>query len=131
MRISTSVCVLAGLLLTASAVQATSISVSLGQSAQDYLLTGQGTDNPYGTYLNTQGACVAGVSTTTCSMTGTYTGSTPGFTSGTYDFVTTYLGTGPSDLESISESPLGGANQDYFGIDSIPAGLTMYLDLDE
>jgi len=131
MRISTSVCVLASLLLAAPAMRATSISVNLGQSAQDYVLTGQGTDNPYGTYLNTQGSCVAGVSSTTCSLTGSYTGSTAGFTGGTYDFVTTYLGTGPSPLGSISEDPIGGANENYFYFDNIPAGTTMYLELDE
>jgi len=131
MRISTSVCVLAGLLFAAPAMQATSISVNLGQSAQDYVLTGRGTDNPYGTYLNTQGSCVAGASSTACSLTGSYTGSTAGFTSGTYDFVTTYLGIGASPLESISEDPIGGANQDYFYFNSIPAGTTMYLQLDE
>jgi hypothetical protein len=131
MRMSTSVIVLAGLLFAAPAVQATSISVNLGQSAENYVLTGQGTDNPYGTYLNTQGSCVAGVSSTTCSLTGSYTGSTAGFTSGTYDFVTTYLGTGASPLASISEDPIGGANQDYFYFNYIPAGTTMYLQLDE
>lgn len=131
MRMSTSVCVLASLLLAVPSMQATSISVNLGQSAQDYVLTGQGTDNPYGTYLNTQGSCVAGVSSTTCSLTGSYTGSTAGFTSGTYDFVTTYLGTGPSPLGSISADPIGGANQDYFYFNNIPAGTTMYLQLAE
>jgi hypothetical protein len=131
MRISTSVCVLASLLLAAPAMRATSISVNLGQSAQDYVMIGQGTDNPYGTYLNTQGSCVAGVSSTTCSLTGAYTGSTAGYTSGTYDFVTTYLGTGPSPLGAISEDPIGGANQDYFYFNNIPTGTTMYLQLDE
>jgi hypothetical protein len=33
---------LAGLLLAAPAMRATSIGVNLGQSAQDYVLTGQG-----------------------------------------------------------------------------------------
>jgi hypothetical protein len=123
--------VLAGVLLAAPIMQAASISVNLGQSAQNYVLTGQGTDNPYGTYLNTQGTCVAGASSTTCSLTGSYTGSTAGFTGGTYDFVTTYLGTGPSPLGSISENPIGGTYQDDFYFDSIPAGTTMYLQLDE
>ncbi|MGA2834265.1 MAG: hypothetical protein ABSE55_14440 [Terracidiphilus sp.] len=131
MRVSTSVCMLAGLLLAAPVMQASSISVNLGQSAQDYVLTGQGTANPYGTYLNTQGSCAAGASSTTCSLTGAFTGSTAGYTGGTYDFVTTYLGTGPSPLGSISENPIGGANEDYFYFNSIPAGTTMFLQLDE
>jgi hypothetical protein len=124
--------VLASLLLAAPIMQATSISVNLGQSAQDYVLTGQGNNGSnYGTYLNTQGSCVSGVSSTSCSLTGTYTGSTPGYTGGTYDFVTTYLGTGPSPLGAISADPLGGPNQDYFYFDNIPTGTTMYLQLDE
>ena len=132
MRISTSVCVLASLLLAAPAMRATSISVNLGQSAQDYVMIGQGNNGAnYGTYLNTQGSCVAGASSTTCSLTGSYTGSTAGYTGGTYDFVTTYLGTGASPLGAISEAPIGDANQDYFYFDNIPAGTTMYLQLDE
>jgi hypothetical protein len=132
MRISTSVCVLASLLLAAPAMRATSISVNLGQSAQDYVMIGQGNNGAnYGTYLNTQGSCVAGASSTTCSLTGSYTGSTAGYTGGTYDFVTTYSGTGASPLGAISEDPIGGANQDYFYFNNIPTGTTMYLQLDE
>jgi MYXO-CTERM domain-containing protein len=131
MRVTIAAFAFVGLLLAAPAVQAESISVNLGQSAQDYLLTGQGTDNPYGTYLNTQGACSAGSSTTSCILSGAFTGTTAGYTGGTYQFITTYPGTGPSELASISTDPVGGANQDYFYFDSIPTGTTMYLDLFE
>lgn len=131
MRATIAALAFVGLLFAAPAVQASSISVNLGESAEDYLLTGQGADNPYGTYLNTQGACTAGASTTTCVLSGAFTGATAGYTGGTYQFVTTYLGTGPSVLASISEDPLGGTYDDYFTFDSIPAGTTMYLDLFE
>ncbi len=120
-----------GLLFAVPAVQATTITVNVGESAQDYVLTGTDTDPNYGTYLNTQGACTAGASTTSCILSGTFTGTTPGYTGGTYEFITTYDGTGPSELASISENQLGGAYDDYFTFDSIPTGTTMYLDLFE
>ena len=136
MKARVSLLTFACLLLAVPAVQATSVTVSLGESAQSYTLLGQGAYGPYlpfqyGTYLNTQGACTAGASSTSCTLSGTYTGTTPGYTSGTYDFVTTYPGTGPSELATISEDPLGYADDDYFVINSVPAGTTMYLDLDE
>jgi hypothetical protein len=136
MKARVSLLTFACLLLAVPAVQATSVTVNLGESAQNYTLIGQGAYAPYlpfqyGTYLNTQGACTSGASSTSCTLSGTYTGTTAGYTGGTYDFVTTYAGTGPSELATISEDPLGFANEDYFVINSVPAGTTMYLDLDE
>jgi hypothetical protein len=119
-----------GLLLAAPAIHAATISVNLGQSAQNYLLTGTGTNaSGDGTYINTQGSCVAGVGSTTCSLTGSYTGTTPGFTSGTYDFITTYLGVGPSPV--VSES--NGVGSDSFFYDAFPtsANVTMSVVLDD
>jgi uncharacterized membrane protein len=124
-----SVLAIASLAAAVPAAHAVSITVNLGQSAQNYTLTGQGIDNPYGTYFNTQGSCTAGASTTSCIFSGAYTGSTPGFTDGTYQFLTTYAnGALPA---SISEDPLGGANQDYFEFNSIDPSTSMYLDLAE
>jgi len=120
---------IAGSIIAVPTANATSITVNLGQSAQNYTLTGQGIDNPYGTYFNTQGTCTPGASTTSCVFSGSYTGSTPGFTAGTYQFLTTYAnGALPA---SVSEDPLGGANQDYFEFYSIDPSTSMYLDLAE
>jgi len=81
--------------------------------------------------LNTQGACTAGASSTSCLLSGSFTGTSAGYTGGTYDFVTTYPGTGPSELASTSYAPVGQSGDDYFSISSAPAGTTMYLDLFE
>jgi hypothetical protein len=84
------------------------ITVDLGVSAQDFTLIGQGTDNPYGTYI---------------------TGATPGFTDGTYDLITTYPNGEP--LTSISAGPLGDPNENFFNANPPAPGTTMYLDLTE
>ena len=105
------------------------ITVNLGVSAQDFTLVGQGTDNPFGTYINLQGACTSGASTTSCLLSGDFTGTTSGFTGGTYDLITTYPNGDP--LTSISMDPLGGPNQNYFNANPPAAGTTMYLDLVE
>lgn len=126
MRLRTCVFAMTALVLAVPALHASTITVDLGQSAQNYVLTGTGNNGSgFGTYYNTQGSCVAGVSTTVCSLTGSYSGSTPGYTSGTYDFLTTYQGTGISPLNSISTTP-GGS---FFNFSSIPSTTTMYLQL--
>lgn len=122
-------CILAipSLMLAIPVAQATSITVNLGQSAQNYTLTGQGEVNSHGTYLNTQGACSVGASTTSCLLSGAYTGSTTGFTDGSYQFITTYTNGEPP--QSVSEDPVGGPNQNYFNYSYLSPGTTMYLDL--
>lgn len=107
----------------------TSITVDLGVSAQNYTLVGQGTDNPYGTYINLQGACSSGTSTTSCLLSGAFTGTDAGFTGGTYDLITTYPNGEP--LTSISVDPVNGPNQNYFNLNPPAPGTTMYLDLME
>jgi hypothetical protein len=133
MKAIISAAALAGLLLAAPAMRAESVTVNLGQSAQDYVLTGLGAINPTGSYFNQQGDCAGTGATTTCTLSGAYTGATPGYTSGTYSFLTIY----PSNpapyppIESISEQPLGFPNEDYFNYYYIPAGTNIILDLDE
>ena len=113
------------LLLASPVLRADTVSINLGQSAQDYILTGQGPNgSSQGTFLNEQGACTSSGGTTTCNLTGLYTGSTPGFTGGTYDFVTTYATATP--LRSTEFS--GGFG---FGPTDIGAGTTMSLELDD
>src|ERR1700677_1689067 len=104
MRTRISLTVLAGLLLTAPAMRAESVTVNLGQSAQDYVLTGIGAIDPTGSYFNQQGDCVGTGATTTCTLSGTYTGSTPGYTGGTYSFLTIFSSNPIPDPTIISES---------------------------
>ncbi len=125
-----SVLALAGLLAALPAAHATTIvTVDLGVSTQSYTLIGQALANPYGTYINLQGTCTPGASTTSCMLSGDFTGTDPGFTGGTYDLITTYPNGEP--LTSISEDPEGGANENYFNLNPPAAGTTMYLDLTE
>jgi len=129
-HIGPSLIAITSLLIALPAAHATPvITVDLGISSQDFTLVGQGTDDPYGTYVNLQGACSPGASTTSCLLSGDFTGTTAGFTDGTYELITTYPNGEP--LTSISESPLGGPNQNYFNANPPAAGTTIYLDLSE
>jgi len=128
--IGPSLIAITSLLIALPAAHATPIiTVDLGVSSQNFTLVGQGTDNPYGTYINLQGACTSGSTTTSCLLSGDFTGTTSGFTGGTYDLITTYPNGDP--LTSISMDPLGGPNQNYFNANPPAAGTTMYLDLTE
>ncbi|MGA2810108.1 MAG: PEP-CTERM sorting domain-containing protein [Candidatus Acidiferrum sp.] len=133
---------LAGVLALSGGVRADSVTVNLGQSSQDFVETGIG-DNGGGKaqWFITQGACVVAGGDTTCTLSGSYTGSTAGYTSGTYSLVATYVGTGPtystpypapytngpSPLLGISETP----GSSYFNFDYLPSTSTITLDLDE
>ena len=114
------------LLLASPVLRADTVSINLGLSAEDYTLTGNGPNgSSQGTFFNQQGACASSGGITTCNLTGLYTGSTPGFTGGTYDFVTTYNAATP--LRSTET----GTNEFSFGPTDIAAGTTMSLDLDD
>lgn len=82
-----------GLLLASGAAQATSLTVNLGQSAENFVEYGLG-PNPdnLGTYAFDQGACAFDGTNTTCTLSGTFTGSDPTLASGTYTLVTKYAG---------------------------------------
>ena len=92
-NIKLSIFVVTGLLLTCVAAQAVPVTVNLGQSAENFVEYGRG-PNPdnLGTYAFDQGACVFDGTNTTCTLSGAFTGSAPGFTSGTYTLVTRYGG---------------------------------------
>jgi hypothetical protein len=112
------------LLLASPVLRADTVSVNLGLSAQNYTLTGLGPNgSAQGTFLDEQGACTSAGATTTCHLTGLYTGSTPGFTGGTYDFVTTYATATPLQATEFNTNQFG------FGPTDIPPGTTMFLDL--
>ena len=115
-----------GLLLTPFMAQASLVTLNLGQSAQNVTLNGTGPNaSSLGTYLVTLGACTPGATTTTCLITGAFTGTAPGLTSGTYTVTTTYSGTGPSPLGAVQQTP--GSN--FFSFFSIPSDATINLTL--
>jgi len=90
-NIRLSLFVVTGLLLTSVAAQAVPVNVNLGQSAEHFVEYGLGpnSDN-LGTYAFDQGSCAFDGTNTTCTLSGAFTGSAPGFTSGTYTLVTRY-----------------------------------------
>jgi len=115
-----------GLLLTPFLAQASLVTLNLGQSAQNVTLNGTGPNaSSLGTFVVTLGACVPGVSTTTCTVSGAFTSSTPGLESGTYSLVTIYSGTGASPLLGVQQS----AGSNFFSFSSIPSDATMTLTL--
>jgi hypothetical protein len=114
------------LLLTPFLAQASLVTLNLGQSAQNVTLNGTGPNaSSLGTFIVTLGACVPGVSSTTCTVSGAFTSSAPGLDSGTYSLVTVYSGTGASPLLGVQQS----AGSNFFSFSSIPSDATMTLTL--
>jgi hypothetical protein len=119
-------CVLGGLVLTPFLAQAASVTLNLGQTAQNLTLAGLGANaSGLGTYFVTMGACTPAGGNTSCILSGAFTGTTPGLTSGTYSLATTYTGTGPTPLRGVQQAP----GSDLFAFSSIPADTTMTLTL--
>jgi hypothetical protein len=121
---------LAGALLTTCPAHATfaTITVSLGLSSEDFGEIGLGTINNYAYWQLTQGACSVSVGNTSCLLSGLYTGTFNGYMGGSYSLVTTYPGSGPSQLIGYSRPfPVPIAN--YFQYTYLPPGTTMTLDL--
>src|ERR1039458_6173189 len=72
---------LLGLSMTALVAQAASVTVDLGLSAQNFTMVGSGPNGAgLGQYVITMGACSAVSGNTTCTISGAFTGTTPGFT---------------------------------------------------
>ena len=107
-------------------------SVSLGASTQNFILTGQNTAAPFGDWVIQQGSCGPLIGTVTCTLSGSILGGSPGFTSGTYSLVTTFLATDLDPVQGISvgidPGPLPGSNEFYY--DYIAPSVSMVLDLD-
>jgi hypothetical protein len=119
-------CLLGGLLLTPFLAQAASVTVNLGQTAQNLTLAGLGPNaSGLGTYSVTMGACTPAGGNTTCILSGAFTGTTPGLTTGTYSLATTYTGTGPTPLRGVQQA----AGSDFYAFSFIPADTTMTLTL--
>lgn len=114
------------LLLTALVARADSVTVNLGQSAQSFAMAGSGPNaSGLGQYVITMGACGVSGGNTICTLSGSYTGTTPGFTSGTYSLVTTYVGAGPTPFLGVEQA----AGSNYFAFSSAPQTATIVLNL--
>jgi hypothetical protein len=134
MRLPLRIAVLAGVTLGhASIAQAYSVTIDLGLSAQDYVLYGQGAYSPgLGSFTNQQGSETynPGTNTTTDTLSGSITGSTdPGLASGSYEFVTTYLGTpiGAGGTQIQSESNPSNPNFFFYSFLAPSVDMTVYL----
>jgi len=108
--------VFAAALLSTGILHADTVTVVLGPSNESYTLYGTGGSAGFGTYLVAQGSCVPGVTDTICTLSGSYTGETPGFTSGIYSLLTSYSN-GDGGLPAISTYPVASPNGgNYFNM---------------
>ena len=125
-----SVCV-AGLAMLVPQAVAQSVTINLGTSAQNYVLTGTGSStnggNTYGNYYNTQGSCVTSGSTTTCDLTGNFTSTTSTYASGTYDFKTVFTGSVANAILSQTQNPVGTNEPNDFQYSYFAPSLVMTL----
>ncbi len=137
MRLTRGLLAVACFLGMAWVAQAGSITVNGGPTPQSLTETGIG-DNGSGSaqWYITPGACSVSGGNTSCLFSGSYTGSTPGFTGGTFSVVTTFTGsgsfstpwgTGPTPLVGISITP----GSSFFEFEYIGPGVKMTLDLNE
>jgi len=121
----TAFCLL-GMLSTALIAKAAPVTVDLGLSAQNLTMAGGGPNNAgLGQYIATMGACTASNGNTTCTLSGNFTGSTSGFTAGTYILSTTYAGTGSSPIMDVEQA----AGSNLFSFSSAPLTATITLNL--
>jgi len=110
----------AGLLALAGSTRATSVTVDLGVSTQNFTEYGLGANyfgqESYGwgaaSWNMGQGACTESGGNTICTLSGTFTSATAGFPSGTYSLVTEYAGAdtpnaGPNAPQAVSEPCCG------------------------
>jgi hypothetical protein len=82
--------VTAGLLALSGTARATSVTVDLGASSQNFVEYGQGADAYFqeffgygaGSYTLGQGACNESGGNTTCTLSGSFTSATAGFRAG-------------------------------------------------
>jgi hypothetical protein len=114
--------------------QAGTIFVDMGQSAENFTLYGMGASPAnmgFGTYTIGQGSSVFDGVTSTFTLSGNITGGgSPGYTSGTYAFVTTYDGAdtptgGPNAPQAFSNP----ASPEEFFYSSLAPSTSMTLDL--
>jgi uncharacterized protein (TIGR03437 family) len=92
---------ISGILLSLST--AASAIVTMGPSTQNFVLTGiGGNSSGQGQSKMTWGSCPFDGTTTTCTLSGPFTGFGKG---GIYSFVVSYPGNGPFPLNAVSQTP--------------------------
>jgi hypothetical protein len=103
MRLRLGLLAMAAILALAGTTRATTITVDLGASTQNFIQYGLGNDGfGDGTYASSQGACSEVGTNTQCILSGSFTSATAGFPGGTYTFVTTYAGADTPDGGPLS-----------------------------
>jgi hypothetical protein len=142
MRVRRSLFVFAAIFAMAWTTRASSVTVDLGTTSQLLTETGIGDNGSnQAQWFIQNGSCSVAGGSTTCTFSGTYSGSTAGFTGGTYALVTTYVGIGPTYSTGLSApftngpTPLIGISQapfsSAFQFDFLPSTSTITLDLNE
>jgi len=110
MKLRTGLAVATALLVATSAAQATEVTLDLGLSTQNLTLFGLGDVTLYGPgyslFSEQQGSCASSGGYTTCTLSGSYTSSSSAVPSGTYTFVTRFLGSGPTATSAGPNAPL-------------------------
>jgi uncharacterized protein (TIGR03437 family) len=94
--------------------------VTLGASAQNFTLTGLGITGGNGVSRVTPGTCAYNGATTTCVLSGPYTGLGSG---GAWQFTLTYPGDGPSPLTAVTSPPSN--NLFYFNLSAGSVSFTL------
>jgi hypothetical protein len=126
---------IAALGATCGAAQAATVTVDLGPSSENFTLYGQGqlSGQPagVGSYTIGQGASTFDGTTSTFILSGTINGSSdPSLASGTYKFVTTYLGADtPEAGPGAPFAQANPANTNQFFYDSFDPSTNMTLEL--
>ena len=128
----------AAILTLARTTPATSVTVDLGQSGENFVQYGLGSNffgqESFGfgaaSYTLGQGACTESGGNTTCTLSGSFTSPTSGFPGGTYTFVTQYAGAdspngGPNAPEAVSEA----SNPNFFNYWSLDPSTSITLNL--
>jgi hypothetical protein len=119
--------------VSAGTAAAATVTVDLGQSAQNFTLYGQGAVAPgIGSFTVGQGSSVydGGTNTSIFTLSGAITGGSAGYDSGTYSFITSYTGlntpeAGPNAPRAQSRP----SNTNEFFYSSLDPTTTMTLDL--
>jgi hypothetical protein len=120
---------LCALALASAPIYADTITVNLQASTQNYTLNGAGGFDGYGTYFADPGSCVTGATDTTCTLSGIYSGTTPGYTGGSYSLVTTFDNS-ESGLPAMSSTQVAVDGGNYFTMGpnfSSDVNITLYL----
>ena len=110
--------------LHASAV---TVTVNLGPSAENFVQYGQGPNAAgRGLYAFDQGDCTSASGNVTCILSGSFTGTSAGFTLGTYELVTEHFGSSGPSSPILGIQSLGNPNFfNYRDLDS--ADITLRL----